>query len=105
MGEVHEGLCGTHQLTHKMKWTVRRMGYFWLTMVDDCIWYRKGCEAYQRFGDIQMAPASIMHPIIKSWAFKGWGIDFIGDVHPVSSKGHVGVFYTGKLWGDQDRTF
>jgi hypothetical protein len=24
MGEVHEGLCGTHQSAHKMKWLLKR---------------------------------------------------------------------------------
>ena len=23
MGEVHEGVCGAHQLAHKMKWIIR----------------------------------------------------------------------------------
>jgi hypothetical protein len=69
MCEVHEGLCGTHQSTHKMKWTFRRVGYFWLTMVDDCNRYQKGCEACQRFGDVQTVPASIMHPICEAMAF------------------------------------
>ena len=29
MGEVHEGICGAHQLAYKMKWIIRRTGYFW----------------------------------------------------------------------------
>jgi hypothetical protein len=57
-------------------------------MVDDCIRYKTGCEACQRYGDIQMAPASLLHPIIKPWPFRGWGLDFIGEIHPSSSKGH-----------------
>jgi hypothetical protein len=28
MGEVHEGLCGTHQSAHKMRWTLRRVGVY-----------------------------------------------------------------------------
>jgi hypothetical protein len=52
MGEVHEGLCGTHQSAHKMKWMLKRAGLFWPTMVGDCFKYFKGCEACQRFGDI-----------------------------------------------------
>jgi hypothetical protein len=28
MGEVHEGICGTHQSTHKMKWLLRRVGFY-----------------------------------------------------------------------------
>ena len=27
--EVHEGACGTHQSAHKMKWLIRRSGYYW----------------------------------------------------------------------------
>ena len=26
-GEVHEGICGTHQLAPKMKWLLRRAGF------------------------------------------------------------------------------
>jgi hypothetical protein len=57
-------------------------------MIADCFWYYKGCEECQRFGNIQLAPALMMHPIIKPWPFKGWGLDFIGQIHPPSSKGH-----------------
>ena len=39
MGEVHEGVCGAHQLAHKMKWIIRRSGYFWLTMLEDFFEY------------------------------------------------------------------
>ena len=28
MGEVHEGICGAHQLAYKIKWVIRRSGYF-----------------------------------------------------------------------------
>jgi hypothetical protein len=30
----------------------------------------------------------MMHPIIKPWSFRGWALDFIGQIHPSSSKGH-----------------
>jgi hypothetical protein len=36
----------------------------------------------------QQAPASLLNPIVKPWPFKGWGLDFIGEIHPSSSKGH-----------------
>jgi hypothetical protein len=69
MGEVHEGICGTHQLTHNMKWTLKRAGFYWPTMVEDCFKYFKGCEGCQWFGNIQLAPASMLHPIVKPWSF------------------------------------
>jgi ribonuclease HI len=62
--EVHEGTCGTHQSAHKMKWLIRRSGYYWLTMLEDCFKYYKGYQACQRFGKIQMVQASVMNPIV-----------------------------------------
>jgi hypothetical protein len=56
--------------------------------MDDCIKYQKGCEACQKFVNIQLAPASVMNSIVKLWLFRGWGLDFIGEIHPGSSKGH-----------------
>jgi hypothetical protein len=41
-----------------------------------------------KFRDVQLAPATMLHPIIKLWLFHGWALDFIGEIHPVSSKGH-----------------
>src|SRR5579883_2401491 len=71
MYEVHEGICGTHQAAHKMRWLIRRMGYFWPTLLQDYFKYYKGCQDCQRFGSVQMVPASAMNPIIKPWPFRG----------------------------------
>ena len=43
MGEVHERVCGAHKLVHKVKWIIRRSGYFWPTMLEDCFEYYRGC--------------------------------------------------------------
>nr|AAM00943.1 Putative retroelement pol polyprotein [Oryza sativa Japonica Group] len=88
IGEVHEGICGTNQSAHNMKWSLRRAGYFWPIMLEDCFKYYKGCQDCQKFGAIQRAPASAMNPIIKPWPFRAWGIDMIGMINPPSSKGH-----------------
>jgi hypothetical protein len=47
--------------------------------------YYNGC---QKFSDLQMVHAAELHPIMKHWPFRGWGLDFIGEIHPSSSKGH-----------------
>jgi hypothetical protein len=52
LGEVHEGICGTHQSTHKMKWLLRRAGFYWPTMLNNYFRYYKGCESCQKFGDV-----------------------------------------------------
>jgi hypothetical protein len=64
-GEVHEGICGTHQSTHKMKWLLHRVGFYWLAKFNDCFKYYKGCESCKKFRDMQLAPAAMLHPIIK----------------------------------------
>jgi transposase InsO family protein len=35
-----------------------------------------------------LVPVAELHPIIKPWPFREWGLDFIGEFHPSSSKGH-----------------
>jgi hypothetical protein len=44
MGEVHEGICSTHQSAPKMKWLLRRASFYWRTMIADCFRYYKRCE-------------------------------------------------------------
>ena len=44
MGEIHEGVCGSHQSAFKMKWMIRRNRYFWPTMLEDCFAYYKGYQ-------------------------------------------------------------
>jgi hypothetical protein len=86
--EVHDGICGAHQSAHKMNWLLWRAGVYWLTMMDECIKYQRGCKACQRFRNIQLALIGVMNSIVKRWPFRGWGLDFIDEIHPRSSKGH-----------------
>jgi hypothetical protein len=88
MAEVHEEICGTHQSTPKTKWLLRRSGFYWPNMIADCFKYYKGCQVCQKFGDLQLVPAAELHSIIKPWPFRGWGLEFIGKIHPSSSKRH-----------------
>jgi hypothetical protein len=41
-----------------------------------------------KFGDLQLVLAAELHPITKPWPFRGWRLNFIGEIHPSSSKGH-----------------
>jgi hypothetical protein len=56
-------------------------------MVADWFKYSKGCQVCQKFGDLHLVPTTELHPRIKPWPFRGWGLDFIGEIHPSSSKG------------------
>jgi hypothetical protein len=69
MGEVHEDICGTHQSAHKIKWLFHCAGFYWLTIINDYFRYYKYCESCQKFKDVQLTLAAMLHPIIKSWPF------------------------------------
>jgi hypothetical protein len=43
---------------------------------------------------VQLAPTVMLHPIIKPWLFHGWALDFAGQIHLASSKGHRFVLVT-----------
>jgi hypothetical protein len=57
-------------------------------MIADCFKYYKVCQVCQKFGDLQLVPVAELHSIIKPWPFRGCGLDFIGEIHPSSSKEH-----------------
>lgn len=41
MGEVHSGVYGAHQLGPKLYMQIKRLGYYWLTMIRECIEFQK----------------------------------------------------------------
>jgi hypothetical protein len=45
MGEVHEGIYATHQSTHKIKYLLHCVGFYWPTMINYCFRYYKGCKS------------------------------------------------------------
>jgi hypothetical protein len=65
MSEVHDGLCGAHQSSYRMKWVIKQTGCYWPTMLEHCFEYYKGYQDCQKFGNIQRVPASALNPIIK----------------------------------------
>ncbi|XP_050125650.1 uncharacterized protein LOC126602856 [Malus sylvestris] len=84
MVEVHEGICGAHQSGRKIRWLLRRHGYFSPSILKDCIEYAKGCVQCQIHGPIQRVSAKLLHSVTKPWPFRGWAIDVIGKITPSS---------------------
>ncbi|KAM1720612.1 hypothetical protein ACFX12_022252 [Malus domestica] len=56
MAEVHEGIYGAHQARMKMRWLLRRYGYFWPDMEKDCKSYARGYEECQSMVISSMCP-------------------------------------------------
>lgn len=70
--ETHEGICGSYQASEKMKWMLFRQGYYWPTILEDCINYAKSCEDCQKHGLIQQVSTSELHSMTKPGPFQGW---------------------------------
>ena len=86
LAEVHEGICGSHQSGIKMKWLIHIYGYYWPSVLKDCIKYAQGYVECQKHGPIPRIPASDFHAIIKLWPFREWAMDLIGKIISILRK-------------------
>ncbi|XP_074300490.1 uncharacterized protein LOC141631764 [Silene latifolia] len=88
MHEAHSGICGAHQSGPKLHDRVKRMGYYWPTMVQDCMDFAKKCEPCQFYANFIHQPPEPLHPTVSSWPFEAWGLDVVGPLTPKASNGH-----------------
>ncbi|XP_015158987.1 uncharacterized protein [Solanum tuberosum] len=86
--EAHSGVCGSHQSGPKLHFHIKRMGYYWPTMVKDCLEYARTCGACQFHANFIHQPPEVLHPTIASWPFDAWGLDVVGPL-PKYSGGHL----------------
>ncbi|KAL0462270.1 UNVERIFIED_CONTAM: hypothetical protein Slati_0114600 [Sesamum latifolium] len=88
MEEAHSGVCGAHQSGAKATLPHKENGYYWPTMVKDCIDYAKRCQACQFHANLIHQPPEPLHPTVASWPFDAWSLDVVGPMTK-SSGGHL----------------
>ncbi|XP_074301285.1 uncharacterized protein LOC141632659 [Silene latifolia] len=66
MHEAHSGICGAHQSGPKLYDRVKRMGYYWPTMVQDCMDFAKKCQPCQFYANFIHQPPEPLHPTVSS---------------------------------------
>ncbi|XP_027179010.1 uncharacterized protein LOC113777974 [Coffea eugenioides] len=88
MEEAHSEICGAHQSGPKLHFCIKRMGYYWPTMVKDCIDFVRRCQACQFYGNFIRQPPEPLHPTVASWPFDAWDLDIVGPF-PKFSGGHI----------------
>ncbi|KAJ6822560.1 uncharacterized protein M6B38_388220 [Iris pallida] len=86
--EAHDSVCGAHQPGPKLQDRIRRMGYYWPSMIADAVDYARRCKACQIYVDFIHQPSEFLHPTAASWPFEAWGMDIIGPINPPFVKGH-----------------
>ncbi|KAK4384634.1 hypothetical protein Sango_3041300 [Sesamum angolense] len=78
---------GAHQSGPKLHFRIKRMGYYWPTMVKDCMDYARRCQACQFHANLIHQPPEPLQPTVASWPFDAWGLDVVGPLTK-SSGGH-----------------
>ena len=94
MMNVHEGVCGPHINGIALARKIIRKGFFWMTMIRDCVKFTKRCHKCQIYRDISYLPQSELHTMSPPWPFLVWGLDLIGEIHPTTSKGNRYILVT-----------
>jgi hypothetical protein len=87
--DIHAGVCGHHASSRAIAAKAFRVGFYWLTVIEDAKDIVRKCEACQRFASRPYAPAAELQPIPLSWPFAQWGLDMVGKLHKSWLGGHV----------------
>ena len=67
--EVHEGSFGTHANEHAMARKIFRVGYYWLTVENNCCIQVRKCHKCQTFANNVNAPPVPLNVLAASWSF------------------------------------
>ena len=92
MHEIHEGVCDTHASRHVMTRQIMRVGYYWMTLENDCINYVQKCDKCQIYVDKIHVPPTSLNVMVSPWPFSMWGMDVIGPITPKASNRHRFIF-------------
>jgi hypothetical protein len=88
LNDCHLGACGGHLSGMATTQKILRAGYFWPSILKDCIEVVKKfppCQIFQKKARTHPTP---LHPIVSIIPFSKWGIDFI-KCKPTSARGMV----------------
>jgi hypothetical protein len=87
LNDFHTEACGGHLSRLATAQKILGAGYFWLTLIKDCIESFKKCHSCQIFSQKMRAHPSPMFPVITVGPFTKWGIDYT-TCNPPSTRGH-----------------
>ncbi|KAL1225348.1 hypothetical protein V5N11_009007 [Cardamine amara subsp. amara] len=86
MSDVHQGICGKHSSRRSIAFKIKRVGYFWPTMVADCADYVRRCGKCQQHAPLIHQPSELLSSITAPYPFMHWSMDIIGPMH-MSTRG------------------
>ena len=88
MNEFHKKDCGGHLLWKTTTYKILRVGFYWPTLFPDVYKETSTCHECQIFeGKRKLKPLPLV-PISVEAPFQQWGLDFTGEINPISSGQH-----------------
>jgi len=88
MEKMHGGLFGAHANGPLLAQKIMRVGYYWLTMENDCIQHVRTCHRCQVYQNRKNVPPQPLHSLAAPWPFLAWGMDVIGPMISKASNRH-----------------
>jgi hypothetical protein len=88
MFDFHDSLCGGRHFWGTTDYKILRDGYFWPTLFTDVCAKIRACVKCQKFSGKQQLKSLPLKLVVASRPFQQWGLDFIGEIHPSSSRQH-----------------
>jgi hypothetical protein len=98
--QFHSSICRGHHYWKTIVHKILRVGYSWPFLFSNVCAFVKACDKCQRFTGKQQLKSLPLIPIVVNSPFQQWGLDFIGEINPLSSGQHkwilVGTDYFTK---------
>ena len=94
INEFHKKDCGGHLYWNTTTYKLLRAGFYWPTLFSDAYKEISTCHECQIFeGKRKLKPLPLV-PISVEAPFQQWGLDFIGEINPISSGQHTWILTT-----------
>ncbi|CAA7043649.1 unnamed protein product [Microthlaspi erraticum] len=76
--ETHKGASGNHAGGRSLTLMIKKIGFFWPKMIEDCENLVAKSVPCQRYSPIINAPTQAIQASIPAYPFMRWGMDIVG---------------------------
>ena len=81
-----------------MEKQIMRIGYYWMTLENDCINYVRKYHKCQIYADKVHVPPTSLNVLVSPWPFSMWDMDVIRPIIPKASNDHRFIFVVIKYF-------
>ncbi|KFK42631.1 hypothetical protein AALP_AA1G020200 [Arabis alpina] len=87
--ETHEGGGGNHSGVRTLAMKIKKLGFYWPTMLTDCADYARRCEKCQCHGTMINSPTEPLTTATSAYPFMRWAMDIFGPLPRSKQKQYV----------------